>query len=86
MVYILSYMNLHRCAKFGANRPSRLVAFPKFVLRSVRLFAAVRADSRKITPKKCEGGRGWREGGREGGEGMEGRGGEGRGGREGEDF
>ena len=45
-------MNLHRCAKFGANRPSRLVAFPEFVLRLVRLFAAVRADSRKNTPKK----------------------------------
>ena len=37
-------MNLHMCAKFGANRPSRLVAFPEFVLRLVRLFAAVRAD------------------------------------------
>ena len=44
-------MNLHMCAKFGANRPSRLVAFPEFVLRLVRLFAAVRADSRKNTPK-----------------------------------
>ena len=39
------------CAKFGANRPSRLVAFPEFVLRLVRLFAAVRADSRKNMPK-----------------------------------
>ena len=29
-----------------------LVAFPEFVLRLVRLFAAVRADSRKNTPKK----------------------------------
>ena len=44
-------MNLHMCAKFGANRPSRLVAFSEFVLRLVRLFAAVRADSRKNTPK-----------------------------------
>ena len=40
------------CAKFGANRPIRLVAFPEFVLRLVRLFAAVRADSCKNTPKK----------------------------------
>ena len=49
--YIHSHMNLHMCAKFGANRPSRLVAFPEFVLRFVRLFAAVRADSSKNTPK-----------------------------------
>ena len=41
----------HMCAKFGANRPSRLVPFPEFMLRLVRLFAAVRADSRKNTPK-----------------------------------
>ena len=40
------------CAKFGADRPSRLVAFPEFVLRLVRLFATVRAGSRKNTPKK----------------------------------
>ena len=39
------------CAEFGANRPNRLVAFPEFVLRLVRLFVAVRADSRKNTPK-----------------------------------
>ena len=52
LAYIHSHMNLHVCAKFGANRPSRLVAFPEFVLRLVRLFAAVRADSRKNTPKK----------------------------------
>ena len=32
------------CAKYGANRPSRLVAFPEFVLRLVRLFAALRAQ------------------------------------------
>ena len=51
LAYIHSHMNLHMCAKFGANRPSRLVAFPEFVLRLVRLFAAVRADSRKNTPK-----------------------------------
>ena len=44
-------MNLHMYAKFGANRPSGLIAFPEFVLRLVRLFAAVRADSRKNTPK-----------------------------------
>ena len=44
-------MNLHMCAKFGANRPSSLVAFPEFVLRLVRLFAAVCADSHKNTPK-----------------------------------
>ena len=44
-------MNLHMCATFGANRPSRLVAFPEFVLRLVRLFAAVRADTRKTTKK-----------------------------------
>ena len=44
-------MNLHMCAKFGANRPRRLVAFPEFVLKLVRLFAVVRADSRKNTPK-----------------------------------
>ena len=44
-------MNVHMCAKFGANRPSRLVAFPECVLRLVRLFDAVRADSRKNTPK-----------------------------------
>ena len=42
---------LHMCAKFGANRPSRLAAFPEFVLRLVQFFAAVRADSRKNTPK-----------------------------------
>ena len=51
LAYIHSHMNLHMCAKFGANRPSRLVAFPEFVLRLVRLFAAVRADSRKNTQK-----------------------------------
>ena len=45
-------MNLHMCAKCGANQPSRLVAFPECVLRLVRLFAAVCADSRKNTPKK----------------------------------
>ena len=57
-------------AKCGANRPSRLVAFPEFVIRLVRLFvscqkttfihrklkfrlfAAVRADSRKNTQNK----------------------------------
>ena len=44
-------MNMHMCAKFGANRPSRLVAFPEFLLRLVRLFAAVRAGSRKSTQK-----------------------------------
>ena len=44
-------MNLHIFAKFGANRPSRLVAFHEFVLRLVRLFAAVRADSRKNAKK-----------------------------------
>ena len=44
-------MNLHMSANFCANRPSRLVAFPEFVLRLVRLFAAVRDDSRKTTPK-----------------------------------
>ena len=51
LAYIHSHKNLHMCAKFGANRPSRLVAFPEYVLRLVRLFAAVRADSRKNTPK-----------------------------------
>ena len=51
MAYIHSHMDLHMCAKFGANRPSRLVAFPDFVLRLIRLFAAVRADSRKNTQK-----------------------------------
>ena len=51
LAYINSHMKLHMCAKFGANRPSRLVAFPECVLRLVRLFAAVRADSRKNTPK-----------------------------------
>ena len=45
-------MNLHMCTKFCANRPSRLVAFLAFVLRLVRLFAAVRADSRKTRQKK----------------------------------
>ena len=45
-------MNVHMCAKFGANRPSHLVAFPEFVLTLVRLFTAVRADSRKNTGKK----------------------------------
>ena len=44
-------MNLHMYVKFRVNRPSRLVAFPEFVLRLVRLFAAVRADSRKNTQK-----------------------------------
>ena len=43
-------MNLHMPnAKFGAIRPSRLVAFPEFMLRLVRLFAAVRTSSRKST-------------------------------------
>ena len=51
LAYIHSQMNLHMCAKCGANRPSRLIAFPEFVLRLVRLFAAIRADSRKNTPK-----------------------------------
>ena len=36
LAYIHSHMNLHICAKFGANRPSRLVAFPEFVLRLVQ--------------------------------------------------
>ena len=45
-------MNLHMYAKFGANRPSRLVAFPELVVMLVRLFAAVRADSRKNTRAK----------------------------------
>ena len=44
-------MNLHMGANYGVNRPSRLVAFPEFVLRLVQLFAAVRADSPKNTPK-----------------------------------
>ena len=35
------------CAKFGANRPSRLVAFSEFVLMLVRLFAAVRKNKPK---------------------------------------
>ena len=51
LAYIHSHMNLHMCAKFGANRHSRLVAFPEFLLRLVRLFAAVRADWHKNTPK-----------------------------------
>ena len=37
---------------FGANRSSRLVAFLEFVLRLVRLLAAVRADSRKTRQKQ----------------------------------
>ena len=45
-------MNFHMCAKFGANRPSRLVAFPEFVLRLVRIFAAVRADLAQKHAKK----------------------------------
>ena len=40
------------CAKFGANWSSRLVAFSEFVLRLVRLLAAVRADIRAITRQK----------------------------------
>ena len=51
LAYIHSQTNLHMCANFGANRPSRLIAFPEFVLRLVRLFAAVCADSRKNMPK-----------------------------------
>ena len=51
LAYIHSHMNVHMCTKFGANRPSRLVDFPEFVLRLARLFAAVRADSRKNTQK-----------------------------------
>ena len=51
LAYIHSHMNLHTCAQFGANRSSRFVGFPNFVLRLVPLFAAVRADSRKNTPK-----------------------------------
>ena len=35
-------MNLHMCGKFGANRSSRFVAFPEFVLTLVRLLPAVR--------------------------------------------
>ncbi len=53
LAYIHSQMNLHMGAKFGANRSSRLIAFPEFVLRLVLLLAAVRSDSRKNTPKKC---------------------------------
>ena len=45
------HMNLHMCANLGANRPSRLVAFSRNVLRVVRLFADESADSRKNTPK-----------------------------------
>ena len=44
-------MNVHMCARFGANWPSRLLDYPEFVLRLVRLFAAVRTASRKNTPK-----------------------------------
>ena len=44
---IHSQMNMHMCAKFGANRSSRLVAFRKLVFRLVRLLAAVSAGSRK---------------------------------------
>ncbi len=51
LAYIHSQMNLHMCDTFGANRVSRFVAFLEFVLRLVRLLAAVRADSRKNTPK-----------------------------------
>ena len=51
-------MNLHMCAKFGANRPSRLVAFPECVLRFGRLFAAVRADSGAGTNFQ-QGGQAW---------------------------
>ena len=43
---------MHMCAKFGANRASRLIAFLEFVLRLVRLLAAVRADSRKKNRQK----------------------------------
>ena len=52
LAYIHSNMNLHMCAIFCVSRPSRLVAFSEFVLRFVRLFAAVGADSRKNTTKK----------------------------------
>ena len=48
LAYIHSHMNLHMCAKFGANRSSRLVAFSEFVLTLVRVLAAVRADSRSV--------------------------------------
>ena len=51
LAYVHSPMNVYMCAKFGANRPSRMVAFPEYVLRLFRLFAAVRADSRKHTPQ-----------------------------------
>ena len=51
MAYIHSHMNLHGCAKFGANRPSLLVAFPECVLMFVRLFPAVRAASLKVLPQ-----------------------------------
>ena len=47
LMYIHSHMNLHMCAKFGANQPSRLVAFPEFVLRLVRLYALTRAKTRQ---------------------------------------
>ena len=51
-LYTFTYiMNLHMCANFGANRSNRLVAFLEFVLRLVRLLAAVHVVSRKNTPK-----------------------------------
>ena len=36
LAYIQSHMNLHMCAKLGANRPSRLVAFPEFFFPKVQ--------------------------------------------------
>ena len=48
LAYIHSHMNLHMCAKFNTIRPSCLVAFPEFVLRLVRLFAAVRAKKQHL--------------------------------------
>ena len=51
LAYVHSRTNPQTCTKFVANRSSRLVAFPESVLRLVRLLAAVRAVSRKNTPK-----------------------------------
>ena len=51
LAHIHSQLNLHMFAKFCANRSSRLVAIPEFVLRLVWLLAAVRAVTRKNTPK-----------------------------------
>ena len=51
LAYIHSHMNLLRCAKFGANRPSRLVAFPQIC---AKVSSAFRRCTRWLAQKHAK--------------------------------